>query len=54
MMTVLLIPMQLVEPYFTTTGMPHIFWVLAGLAPMASAATRRAQAPHAVLISRAA
>jgi hypothetical protein len=26
-----LIPMQLVYPYFTDTGLPHLFWILAAL-----------------------
>lgn len=40
-MAILLIPMHFVEPYFTTTGMPHVFWALAGLAPLASSRSLR-------------
>jgi hypothetical protein len=30
--TVVFIPLHLVEPYFVTTGMPHLWWALLGLA----------------------
>ena len=29
---VVLVPMQLLFPYFITTGLPHIFWILAAVA----------------------
>ena len=30
--TVLFVPLHLLEPYFVTTGMPHLWWLLLGLA----------------------
>ncbi len=30
--TVLFVPLHLLEPYFVTTGMPHLWWALLGLA----------------------
>ena len=40
--TVLLIPLQLVEPYFVTTGMPHLWWALLGLVLAGADGARRA------------
>ena len=40
--TVLLIPPQLVEPYFVTTGMPHLWWALLGLVLAGAEGVRRA------------
>ena len=42
--TVLFVPLHLLEPYFVTTGMPHLWWALLGLAmaaPRASPSPRR-------------
>ena len=30
--TVLFVPLHLLEPYFVTTGMPHLWWAPLGLA----------------------
>jgi len=35
------IPLQLVEPYFVTTGMPHLWWALLGLVLSGSDGLRR-------------
>ncbi len=39
--TVVFIPLHLIEPYFVTTGMPHLWWALLGLA-LAEPVSRRA------------
>ena len=36
----LLIPMQLAEPYFVDTGLPHVLWALVGIACVYGAAER--------------
>jgi hypothetical protein len=31
LLVLLLVPMHLLEPYFTLTGLAHVFWILAAL-----------------------
>ena len=41
--TVLFVPLHLLEPYFVTTGMPHLWWALLGLAMAVSVPTAGAE-----------